>query len=116
MDFQEMSEREIWSVATPIMDKLMQASTEINHARHVQDFTDRAKKIVTPEQLEAVCKKYQFEKGTWLKRQSLAAFRRPNSAAVIWKQYYSKAEGGYVAEIVLVFKDNRCLADHAMVF
>jgi len=50
-------------VANPIMDNLMQASTDIDHARHVQDFTDRAKAIVTKEHLERVCAIYQLEKG-----------------------------------------------------
>lgn len=116
MNFQEMSEGEIWDVANPIMDNLMQASTNIDHARHVQDFTDRAKGIVTPEHLDRVCKKYQSEKGTWLHREPVAVLRRPDSAAVIWKQFCSKAKGEYVAEIVLVFKENRFLVDHAMVF
>ncbi|MGX5202220.1 hypothetical protein [Aliikangiella sp. IMCC44632] len=49
MNFQKMSESEIWAIANPIMDNLMQASTDIDHQRHVQDFTDRAKAIVTPE-------------------------------------------------------------------
>ncbi len=58
MNFQEMSEKEIWDIANPIMDNLMQASTNIDHERHVRDFTDRAKAIVTKEHLERVCKKY----------------------------------------------------------
>jgi hypothetical protein len=116
MNFQELSEDEIWEITNPMMDNLMQASTDIDHARHVQDFTDRAKGIVTPEHLEKVCKKYQSEKGTWLHREPLAVLRRADSAAVIWKQYCYKAEGEYFAEIVLVFKNNKYLIDHAMVF
>jgi hypothetical protein len=63
MNFEEMSEKEILDIANPIMDNLMQASTDIDHERHVQDFTDRAKAIVTKEHLEKVCKRYQEEKG-----------------------------------------------------
>ena len=116
MNFQEMTEKEIWDIANPIMDNLMQASTDIDHERHVRDFTDRAKAIVTKEHLERVCKKYQSAKGTWLHREPLAVLRRPDSAAVIWKQYCSKAKGEYVAEIVLMYKNNSYLVDHAMVF
>ncbi|GAA5216473.1 hypothetical protein ACFSJ3_12645 [Corallincola platygyrae] len=116
MDFESLSEQEIWDIANPIMDNLMQGSTEINHDKHVRDFTDRAKAIVTPEHLQKVCTRYQREKGQWLHREPVAVFRRPDSAAVIWKQYCSKAEGEFVAEIVLVFKEGRYLVDHAMVF
>ncbi len=49
-------------------------------------------------------------------REPVAVLRRPDSAAIIWKQYCSKAKGEYVAEIVLMFKDDRYLVDHAMVF
>lgn len=116
MNFQVMAEKDILEIASPMMDNLMQASTDIDHAKHVQDFTQRAKSIVTPEHLESVCKKYQIEKGTWLNREPIAVFRRPTSAAIIWKQYCSKAEGEYVAEIVLVHQDGKFLIDHAMVF
>lgn len=116
MDFLKMSEKEILDIATPIMDNLMQASTDIDHPRHVQDFTDRAKAIVTKEHLEWVCKKAQSEKGTWGKREAIAVLRRPDSAAIIWKQSCSKVKGEYVAEIVLTNINGRFLVDHAMVF
>ncbi|PCK07803.1 MAG: hypothetical protein COA42_12500 [Alteromonadaceae bacterium] len=116
MNFEEMSEAEILDVANPIMNNLMEASTEIDHEKHVRDFTDRAKAIVTKEHLARVCKKYQAEKGVWLARELVAVFRRPDSVAVIWKQFCSKSKGEYVAEIVLVYKDGKFLVDHAMVF
>ncbi len=49
MNFLTMIEQEILAIATPIMDNLMQTSTDIDHERHVQDFTDKAKAIVTKE-------------------------------------------------------------------
>ncbi len=63
MNFEGMTEQEIIDIANPIMDNLMQASTDIDHVRHVQDVTDRAKAIVTKEHLERVCAIYQSEKG-----------------------------------------------------
>jgi hypothetical protein len=41
MNWLEMSESEILAIANTIMDNLMQASTEIDHERHVKDFTDQ---------------------------------------------------------------------------
>ncbi|MFM2481700.1 hypothetical protein [Celerinatantimonas sp. YJH-8] len=116
MNFQQMSEQAIRDIADPMMDNLMQASTDVDHGRHVRDFTDRMKNIVTPEYLAHVCQQSQAEKGSWLHREPLAVLRRPDSAVVIWKQYCSKAEGEYVAEMVLVFRDNRYQIDHVMVF
>jgi len=40
MNFEEMSDDEILNIANPIMDNLMEASTDIDHERHIRDFTD----------------------------------------------------------------------------
>ena len=116
MSFEAMSEEEILNIANPIMDNLMNASTDINHENHVRDFTDRLKSIVTQEHLQRVCTKYQTEKGFFSKREAVAVFKRPDSSAIVWKQKFTKAQGEYVAEMVLVKENGRYLVDHAMVF
>ncbi|HFQ5016174.1 TPA: hypothetical protein ACGUP9_002178 [Vibrio vulnificus] len=116
MNFQEMSEQEILDIANPIMDNLMEASTNIDHERHVRDFNKRMLKIVTRDYLNEVCVKYQAEKGFFADRELVAVFRRPDTAAIVWKQYYTKAPGEHVAELVIVYEDGRFLVDHAMVF
>lgn len=116
MNFEEMSEQEILDIANPIMDNLMDASTRIDHERHVQDFNKRMLKIVTKDYLHDVCVKYQAEKGFFAERKPIAVFRRPDSAAIVWKQYYTNAPGEHVAEMVLVYEDGHFLVDHAMVF
>ena len=39
MTLESMSDEEIFHIANPIMDILMDASTAIDHERHIQDFT-----------------------------------------------------------------------------
>jgi hypothetical protein len=51
---ENMSDVEILAVANPIMDNLMDASTAIDHARHVRDFSERMQRVVTPEHLQTV--------------------------------------------------------------
>lgn len=116
MNFEEMTDQDILDIANPIMDNLMDASTDIDHKRHVRDFTDRMKDIVTETHLQKVCTKYQSEKGFFSKREPVAVFKRPTSAAIVWKQWFSKAQGEYVAEMVLVYQNGKYLVDHAMVF
>ncbi len=111
-----MSDAEILEVATPIMDNLMEASTAIDHERHTRDFTERAKSVLPKEYLEAICKDYQSTKGFFAKREFVAIFRRPDSVAIIWKQWFTKQPGEFVAELVLHEKDGRYLVDHVMVF
>ena len=116
MSLGSMSDDEILRVANPIMDNLMDASTAIDHGRHIRDFSDRMKAIVTKEHLQKVCEKYQREKGYFSRREYVAVFRRPDSVAIVWKQWFTKASGEFVAEMVLIKKDSRFLVDHAMVF
>ncbi len=116
MSFEHMTDQQIWDIANPIMDNLMDASTHIDHARHVRDCTARMRSIVTADYLALVCKQYQSEKGFFTTRIPVAVFKRPNSAALVWKQYFSKAPGEFVAEMVLVKEGDKYLVDHAMVF
>ncbi len=116
MNFEELSEEEILAIANPIMDNLMEASTSIDHEKHVRDFNKRMLKIVTKDHLQKVCVKYQAEKGFFAERTPVAVFRRPDSAAIVWKQAFSKAPGEFVAEMVLVYEEGQFLVDHAMVF
>lgn len=116
MTLADKSDREILAVADPIMDNLMEGSTEINHDKHTRDFTDRMKRIVTQEYLETVCRTYQAERGYFSRREFVAVFRRPQSVAIVWKQWFTKQAGEYVAELVLVEHESRYLVDHAMVF
>lgn len=111
-----MDDHQILSIANPIMDNLMNASTEIDHSRHVRDFSDRLKRIVTKDYFETVCKDYQSDKGYFENREFIALFKRPQSAAIIWKQTFSKAKGEFVAEMVLVHQNGKFLCDHVMVF
>ena len=94
----------------------MEASTNIDFEGHVRDFNKRMLKIVTRDYLNEVCVKYQAEKGFFAERVPVAVFRRPDSAAIVWKQFYTKALGAHVAEMVLVYEYGRFLVDHAMVF
>ncbi len=87
-----------------------------HHARRVRDFTERMRAIVTKEYLEKVCEKYQREKGYFSKREPVAVFKRPGGAAIIWKQWFTKAPAEFVAEMLFVEKDEKFLVDHAMVF
>ena len=116
MDLSQKSDAEILSVANPIMDNLMDASTAIDYERHIRDFTGRLKSVLSKERLEWICRDYQSTKGFFAKREFVAAFRRSESVAVVWKQGFTKQSGECVAEMVLVQQDDKYLVDHVMVF
>ena len=56
MDLSQKSDAEILSIANPIMDNLMEASTAINYERHIRDFTARLKSVLSKERLEWICR------------------------------------------------------------
>ena len=112
----QKSDAEILAVATPIMDNLMDASTAIDYDRHIRDFTDRLKSVLSRESLQSICEHYQDTKGFFDKREFVAAFRRPDSVAVVWRQWFTKQPGEFVAEMVLVQSGDKYLVDHVMVF
>jgi hypothetical protein len=116
MDLAQKSDEEILAVADPIMDNLMEASTAIDYERHIRDFTDRAKDVLSKSALDSICNEYQSTKGFFAQRKFVAAFRRPESVAIVWRQTFTKASGEFVAELVLVQKGGRYLVDHVMVF
>jgi 2C-methyl-D-erythritol 2,4-cyclodiphosphate synthase len=116
MALETMSDEEILRIANAIMDNLMDASTAIDHERHIRDFSERMKAIVTKEYLQKVCEKYQREKGYFSRREPVAVFKRPGAAAIVWKQWFTNAPGEFVAEMLLIEKDGKYLVDHAMVF
>jgi hypothetical protein len=110
-----MTDAEVLAVAIPIMDNLMDASTAMDYERHVRDFTDRAKGTLTAERLRTICETYQREKGFFGARELLAILRRPHSILLLWKQQFTKAQGMYLAEMVLVERNGVVQVDHVMV-
>jgi hypothetical protein len=116
VELAQKSDAEILAVVNPIMDNLMDASTSIDYERHIRDFTDRLKCILSKESLRAICEDYQSTKGFFAKREFVATFRRSDSIAVVWRQWFTKQPGEFVAELVLVERDGRYLVDHVMVF
>ena len=116
MELATRSDDEILAVVDPIMDNLMTASTTIDHARHVRDFTDRLKAIVTPKALTKMCQNYQKKWGFLAEREFVALFRRTHSIVVVWKQFCTKTDDEFIAELVLVEEGGRYLVDHVVFF
>jgi DNA-binding transcriptional regulator YiaG len=115
MNWLEMSESEILAIANPIMDNLMQASTDIDHTRHVRDFTEKLKSIVTKENLEAQCKEYQTKLGYFAEREFAAVFRKETDAVIFWKQRYTKSNGEHIAFLRLIEDNGRILVQNVSV-
>jgi|CXWL01.1.fsa_nt_gi hypothetical protein len=97
MIVESMSEEEIPQIANPIMDNLMDVSTAIDHERHMRDCAERMRAIVIKKYLQKVCEKYQQETAYFSKGESVAVFKRPGGAAVIWKPWFTKAPSEFVA-------------------
>ena len=115
MNWLELSESEILTIANPIMDNIMQASTDIDHERHVKDFTDHLKSVVTKENLEVQCKEYQAKLGYFAEREFVAVFRKETDVAIFWKQKYTKSTGEHIAFLRLISADGKILVQNVSV-
>lgn len=115
MNWLEMTESQILAIANPIMDNIMQASTDIDHERHMRDFTDKLKEIVTKENLAAQCKEYQAKLGYFSKREFVGVFRKETDVAIFWKQSYTKSSGEHIAFLRLISLDGKILVQNVSV-
>lgn len=105
MNWLQMTDEEIMTIVTPIMDNLMQASTDVDHARHIRDFSDNMKAIVTRENLEEQCKQYQKKLGFFAQRELVGIFRKKADVRIFWRQWYTKSNDEYVAFMHLMERD-----------
>lgn len=110
MDFSKLSDKEILDIANPLMDNLMEGSSERDYEKHSRDFTDRLKSIVTKENLEKQLSENTL--GEFTKREFLSIIRKKNAIFVLWKQWFSKSSDEFMAEIIIVHRDGRFLVDH----
>lgn len=111
-----LSDHEALKIATKMMDELMDASIRQDYAAHIQHFSKRAQSILDETQFKVVCEVYQQKYGFFGAREFVSLFRRPESIAFIWRQVYSKVEGEYVAEMVMILEEGKYKVDHAYVF
>ena len=115
MNLTNQSDEEILNIATPIMDNLMEGSTEIDWEKHTSDYTERAKRVITKEELERQCKEYQSKFGFFAGREFMGVTRHQDYVNIIWKQKMSKSPNEFTAILSLVQNEDRYLVDRCWV-
>ncbi len=113
MKFIEMEKNEILGIVEPMMDNCLNGSNENNHAKHTRDFTERMRKIVTPENLELQLSKEP--RAVFTERKFICLFRRQSSIGIIWKQYISTSNDELMNQAILVERNKKILIDHCMI-
>jgi hypothetical protein len=113
MNFLEMDDERILGIVDPIMDSCLNGSNENNHAKHVRDFTERMRNIVTPENLKMQLS--HEPRAFFTNREFVHLFRRQSSIGVVWKQYISTNNDELMNQAIFVEKDGEILIDHCMV-
>jgi len=113
--FAQSSDAELMAILDPLMDNCLAGSNAIDHARHVRDFTERLRSIVTRASLEAQCADYQPRLGTFSRREFVCLFRRETSVAVVWRQFFTRSDDEFVNQANFVWRDGRVLIDHCLI-
>ena len=112
----QMSDEAILAEIEPLIDNMLSGSAERDHARHVRDFTDRLKVIVTEDNLSRQCKDYQARLGNFDRRDFISLFRRSHSLAATWRLYFTKSDDEYVLEAMFVERGDGLQIEHCMIF
>ena len=113
MNFVEMEENEILRIIEPMMDNCLRGSNEDNYAKHARDFTERMKKIVTPENLKLQLSKEP--RAFFTQRKFIYIFRRKNSIGIIWEQFISSSKDELINQAIFVERNKKILIDHCMI-
>ena len=113
MNFVEMEENEILKIVEPIMDNCLRGSNENNHVKHTRDFTERMRKIVTPENLRLQLSKKPRVFLT--ERKFIKLFRRQDSIGIIWKQFISTSNDELMNQAIFIERNEQILIDHCMI-
>ena len=113
MNFLEMDDERILGIVDPIMDNCLNGSNENNHAKHVKDFTERMRNIVTPENLKMQLS--HEPRAFFTNREFVHLFRRQSSIGVVWKQHISTTDDELMNQAILVEKGGEILIDHCIV-
>ena len=112
--FDGKSDAELLVIFEPMMDNCLAGFSDIDHAQHVRDFTDRPAAIVKRENLEAQCTNYQPQLGVFRRREFVCLFRRDASVAVVWRQFFTKSDDEFVNQANFVFREERVMIDHCL--
>ena len=115
-DLTKLGDAEILELIEPMMDRMLEGSARIDHAMHVQDFTDRLKSIVTEERLGEMCRDYQARIGVFAERRFVRLYRRRTSVAAVWVLSMTGTDDEMVLQAAFVWPDGKLLMDHAMFF
>jgi len=97
-------------IANPLMDNLMEGSSERNYKKLSRDFTDRLKSVVTKTNFETQLAENTL--GDFAKREFLSIIHKKDSIFVLWKQWFTESEDEFLAEIIIVHQDGKFLIDH----
>ena len=118
-----MTEEEILNIVEPMMDNCLEGSNENNYTKHVRDFTNRLKQVVTPEDFrsqklrESQLSYSQADRpvGLFTRREFVCLFRKTDSIGIVWRQFLSTSDDEFVNHTVFVETGNKVLINHCLI-
>lgn len=115
MDLEQVSEEVLLKVANPIMDNLMDASTNNNFERHIRDFSDRIKRKFTQDDFQRQREEYRSKWGDFTKRDYIGSTKTGKAVNIYWKQRFSDTDDEFLAVLTLSQEDGRYVVERAFV-
>ena len=106
MQFFEKAEEDILELANPIWDKLVEGSNEMNYEKISKHFSKSMLTKVDKNNLDNQWETNEVLTGLSTRREYLGCLRRGRFVTILRKQLSFKAQGNFLAQLVLGTEDN----------
>nr|WP_320193118.1 hypothetical protein [uncultured Desulfobacter sp.] len=108
MDFSDKSNKEILTIAEPIMTNIIEGSNENDYEKFSKEFSSIMLKAVPKEEFERQLAESREEIGNIKnERKFLSCIYRDSGVTVLWKGYYEMKKGEVLVQLTLNEEDGK---------
>ena len=108
MNFSQKTDKEILSIANPIMDNVIEGSNESNYEKFSKDFSNIMNDAVPEEEFRRQLIEFHPKFGDIKKnREFIHCIRRNSGVTVLWTGYYEISKGEHLSLLTLDEEDGR---------
>jgi hypothetical protein len=115
MSIQEISEVDLLSIVTPIVEKMQTGWDIDNYEQFLEYFTDVMKEVVNKENYEQQRNRIFSDLGIHKKLELITIHKNPGNTIVIWKLHCEKRELPALLQYTFIEKDEKILIEGATI-
>ena len=101
--------QEVRTIATPILDNILDSIKTDNYVKYVKDFDETMKEAMSETMFVASNQQIQLLFGKYLSRDYLGFLKRGSMTVVLWKARYDKTENDVLIKLTLSKRGDKSL-------